>query len=91
MPEKKPIPKTKPSLEAEAEEENTDAETCILAWLLDDDYQRPWSVDEVLREYGDRIAATDAIENLRGNGLIHRMGDFVFATRAAVRAEEIKF
>jgi hypothetical protein len=89
MPAKKPTPTTEAKTDLDTDE--NDAQTCILGLLLDEDYQRPWSIDEILREYGDRVAATDAIEALRGTGLIHRIGDFVFATRAAVRAEEIKF
>jgi len=65
------------------------AENCILFWLLDSEQQRPWSVDEIIREYGDRTAATDALANLNGVGLIHRTGDFVFATRAAIRFNQI--
>jgi hypothetical protein len=65
------------------------AEDCILRWLLDSEQQRPWSVDEVAREYGDRLVAIDALANLNGVGLIHRMGDFVFATRAAIRFNQI--
>jgi hypothetical protein len=83
MSDKKATPKP--------EVDPNDVEMCILGWLLDNDYQRPWSIDEVLREYRDPIAAKDALDNLQGAGLIHRLGDFVFATRAAVRAEEIKF
>lgn len=79
---------TKPISEAQTA---NDHESFVLAMLLDADYQRPWSIEEVQREYGDRVAAKDALDNLRGAGLIHQLGDFVFATRAAVRAEEIKY
>lgn len=79
---------TKPISEAQKAK---DDESFVLAMLLDADYQRPWSIDEVLREYRDPVAAKDALDNLQGSGLIHRLGDFVFATRAAVRAEEIKY
>lgn len=68
-----------------------DDESFVLAMLLDNSYQRPWSIEEVQREYRDPIAAKDALDNLQSSGLIHRIGDFVFATRAAVRAEEIKY
>jgi hypothetical protein len=48
-----------------------------------------WSVDEVAREIGDRTATEDGIANLYGAGLVHRCGEFVFATRAAVRSAQI--
>jgi len=54
------------------------------------------SVDEVVREMTDRpdeFPARDAINNairgLVGAGLVHRHGAFVFATRAAVRFDEL--
>lgn len=76
---------------AQPKHDPDDVEMCILGWLLDADYQRPWSIEEIQREYRNPVAAKDALDNLQGAGLIHRLGDFVFATRAAVRAEEIKF
>lgn len=66
-------------------------ESSILAHLTCDNHQRPISVDELIRDYHDRIVTEDAIANLHRDGLIHRLGDFVFATRAAVRAEEIEW
>jgi hypothetical protein len=48
-----------------------------------------WSDDEVAREMGDPVAATDALANLYGAGLVHRLSGFVFATRPAVRAVEL--
>ncbi len=65
-------------------------DSIILEWLIDGNAQRPWSVDEVAREYGDRNRTTDALDRLHGVGLIHRTGDFVWATRAAIRANEIR-
>ena len=59
----------------------------ILSMLLVD--EGLWSVDEVAREIGDRVAAEDGIANLFGAGLVHRCGEFVFATRAAVRSARI--
>ena len=62
----------------------------ILTLLIDDDQQRPSAVGEVAREYGDRLAAIDAVARLQGAGLIHRTSDdFVFVTRAAARDHEI--
>ncbi len=48
-----------------------------------------WSEEEVVREMGDANAAADAIANLYGTGLVHRLDGFVFATRPAVRAAEL--
>lgn len=45
----------------------------------------PWSLDEIARELGDRVVATDAVARLYAAGLVHRFGEFVFATRAARR------
>lgn len=54
------------------------------------------SIEEVIREESDPhddAVARDRIENairdLVGAGLLHRNGSFVFATRAAVRADEL--
>jgi hypothetical protein len=42
-----------------------------------------WSIDELAREIGDRVTAVDAVARVHADGLAHRLGDFVFATRAA--------
>jgi hypothetical protein len=68
---------------------DNNADGNILLWLTQDDAQRPWSVDEIIREYGDRANAIDALARLHGVGLIHRQGEFVWATRAALYADEI--
>lgn len=81
MPDEKPIPTP-----VEREQE---ADGVILAWLTDIDAQRPWSVDEIVREYGEPNNANDALSRLYGAGLIHRQGEYVWATRAALRAEAI--
>ncbi len=66
------------------------AEWVILDLLVDAEIQRPWSLDEVIREIGDPIAAADALDALHATGLAHRTTDgFVFATRAAIRYHEI--
>lgn len=50
-----------------------------------------WSAEEVGREIGSQLKAADALESLYRTGLIHRTGDgFVFATRAAIRASELR-
>jgi len=68
-------------------EERTDG---IVLLLLTTGDHRPWSVEEVIREHGHRGQALDALTRLNRAGLIHRtQDDFVWATRAAIRADEI--
>ena len=57
----------------------------ILCVLLYQGTQWPWAVEEVAREVGDPLATTDGLARLYGAGLIHRLGGFVFPTRAAVQ------
>ena len=80
MPDEQPIPPA----DSEAR-----AEWAVLNLLIDSDAQRPRSVEEIIRERGDRVEAIDAIDRLYGYGLIHRTGEFVFATQAAVRFSQI--
>jgi hypothetical protein len=81
------MPDEKTTLTPAQQDQNADGN--ILLWLTLNDVQRPWSVDEIIREYGDRADATDALARLYGAGLIHRMGEYVWATRAAIHADEI--
>jgi hypothetical protein len=71
------------------------AQQAILAILLEA-HPGQRSVEEIIREMTDRpddFSARDAISNairdLVGAGLLHRHGPFVFATRAAVRFDEL--
>jgi len=61
----------------------------ILALLLTPEEQRPWSQHEVELEIGDKLDTIDSLARLRAGGLIHRCGEFVFASRAAVTAERL--
>jgi hypothetical protein len=56
----------------------------ILGLLLTPASQQLWSVAEVERETGEQLATADALASLHAAGLIHRCGEFVFATRAAL-------
>jgi len=64
-------------------------ERAILAMLLVADEQPPWSMHEVELEIGDHIETADGLGALHRAGMIHRCGEFVFATRAAVRAQQL--
>ena len=65
------------------------AESGIHTMLIATDEQRPWSVHEIELEIGDASAVKDALAQLHGAGLIHRCGDFAWATRAAIAADQI--
>ena len=83
------MPDAQPS-RTPAEEEVYD-DWAILELLIYPDEQRPLSVDELIRERGSAVAAIDAISRLQRAGLIHRTtDDFVFATRAAIRFQQIR-
>ena len=64
-------------------------EGTILTLLLSDG-QCVWSVEELVAEIGRRLDTTDAVAALNAAGLIHRCGEFVFATRAAIRFDGIE-
>jgi predicted transcriptional regulator len=67
-------------------------ETSILERLTGQDQQRPLSVDEIALDYDDNdIAVHDALRSLQADGLIHRCHQFVFATRAAARAAQLRW
>jgi hypothetical protein len=66
-------------------------ERTILDLLTNPDGQRLWSVEEIGREIENLVKAKDALAALYRAGLIHRTSDnFIFATRAATRASELR-
>lgn len=69
--------------------EDAQTDGSIMATLLADDAQRPWTVGEIVREIGDEVAVTDSLARLYRGGLIHRLEGFVFASRAALASEEL--
>jgi hypothetical protein len=67
--------------------DDRDRDRNVLTLLLDDPW--PWSVDEIARELQNCLDAEDAICRLTGAGLVHRLGEFVFPTRTACRADQL--
>lgn len=62
----------------------------VLALVLDDTAAHPWSMQELERELGSRIVASDAVRRLHGAGLLHKLKEgYVFPSRAAVRAYQL--
>lgn len=59
----------------------------VLALIIDSGW--PWSVDEIACELSTLMGARDAVVRLCGAGLLHRVGELVFPTRAALRADQI--
>lgn len=65
-------------------EERRSAESAILGLLLNFDAGSIWAVDEIVRQLSaPRLDVIDGLADLQAAGLVHRLGDFVFATRAA--------
>jgi hypothetical protein len=60
----------------------------ILVLLLDREPPWPCSVVELRRDLGRDPA--DALARLHLAGLIYRLGEFVWPTRAAIRADELQ-
>jgi hypothetical protein len=60
------------------------AEGAILGLLLDSPAGALWSVEELVSQLSaPRTEVIDGLASLRADGLIHRLADFVFVTRAA--------
>jgi hypothetical protein len=57
----------------------------VLGLLLDEEHVI-WSIAEVERMLGSHVAGVDAIHRLHAAGLVHMLGEYVFATRAAASA-----
>jgi predicted transcriptional regulator len=62
----------------------------VLAIMFNDPSSWPWSIQEIAREFDRPTEAEDAVRRLAESGLVHRLGDFAFPTRAARRAAEIE-
>jgi hypothetical protein len=76
------------SISVSAEDQDR-VEHAVLDLLLSSDLPGLWSVQEVQREIGKPLAVSDCLAHLARTGLVHRCGEFVFPTRAAVRADQL--
>jgi hypothetical protein len=65
-----------------------DRDKCVLSLMLVDS-PWPWTVEEIGCELETHLGAEDSVDRLSRAGLLHRVGPFVFPTRAARRAEQI--
>jgi hypothetical protein len=68
------------------QEDHTDK--VLLEYLLLSKW--PWSVEELGRKINDPTDAEDAVARLHAEGLVHRLGDFVFPSRAALRSVHLE-
>jgi hypothetical protein len=77
--------------EADPATEDSAIESTILDLLVADDGRRHWSIEEITLEIGSEVEVRDAVAGLHRAGLAHLTSDgFVFATRAAIRASELR-
>lgn len=65
-------------------EQDAHTDSALLGLLIYDCSQRPWSVAEVEREIGKDTR--DSLARLHGAGLLNRVEEFVWPSRAAVIA-----
>jgi len=62
----------------------------LLDLLLTDESPGLWSSEEIAVAIGDPVVAVDTVDTLQAAGLLHRLGDFVFPTRAAARYRRLE-
>jgi hypothetical protein len=75
-------------LQPKEEPMSTTSPQGVMSSLLAED--RPWTVEEMIREKGNRLEVVDAIAELHAAGLITRINKHVIcASRAAIRADEL--
>lgn len=72
-------------------EQERQAEGAILALLLNFEAGSLWSAEELNRQLSSsRLEVIDGLASLHAAGLIHRIGDYVFATRAASAFDQLE-
>jgi hypothetical protein len=64
-------------------------ERVVLALLLEPACRGPWSVAELGHEIGSEPLAAEAVVGLHAAGLVHRVHEFVWASRSAARFHEL--
>jgi hypothetical protein len=69
-------------------EQEGQTDSAILGLLMNESH-RPWSIGEIEREIGSETV--DSLNRLYGGGLIHRFHGFVWASRAAVTANDLSW
>ncbi len=73
----------------EAAREFAQTELATLNLLLLSAPSAPWSMRELALALGSRTSAEDAVVHLHAAGLVHRIEEFVFPTRAAARLHQL--
>jgi hypothetical protein len=77
--------------ESTSVDESIRTESTVLDLLVAAGEGGLWAVAEVGREIEHELKAADALNSLQRAGLVHRPSDgFVTATRAAIRASELR-
>lgn len=72
-------------------EQERQTEGAILALLLNFEAGSLWSGEELIRQLSaSRLEVIDGLASLQAAGLIHRIGDYVFATRAASTFDQLE-
>jgi hypothetical protein len=80
-----------PEQDANQHVSDEDRDRLVLDLMLTESSSYPWSHEELVRTIGDRIGTLDAATRLEADGLVHRMGEFVFPTRTCRRAGQLEF
>jgi hypothetical protein len=65
-------------------------ERVVLHLLLETETAGVWSEHEVAQAIGSDVQAAHALVSLHSSGLIHRLEEFVFPTRAARRFNQLE-
>jgi coproporphyrinogen III oxidase-like Fe-S oxidoreductase len=73
--------------ETVSEHDRKTQHTILMLLLIE--AQAVWSVDELVAEIGRELETKDALDQLKAAGLVHRCGEFVFASRAAIKLDGI--
>ena len=68
-------------------ERDAATDSALLKMLLEETSHRPWAAEEIACEMGSD--PTDSLNRVYGGGLIHRLNGFVWASHAALVADQI--